>query len=62
LVAAVFVIRSKVVSIQRQIEHKVDEAAAIAGKTGEVVGRVGAGVARATVGKLHRPARNRRRR
>ena len=50
LLAAVFVIRAKVVSIQRQIEERV----------GEVVGKVGAGMARATVGKLRRPARGRR--
>jgi hypothetical protein len=42
LVIAVFVIRSKVINIQRQIEARVDAVTNIAAKSGEIVGKAGA--------------------
>lgn len=41
LVIAVFVIRSKVIAIQRQIEHKIDTVTGIAAKTGGIAAKVG---------------------
>ena len=46
LVVAVFVIRSKIVKMQRQIEERIDAVTDIAGKTGEIVAKVGVGAAR----------------
>lgn len=52
LVVAVFIIRSKINSIERKIEHKVEEATDLAERGGEILAAVGKTVAKRTVRKV----------
>jgi hypothetical protein len=57
LVIAVFVIRAKVIAIQRQIEEKIDTVTSIASRSGEIVAKVGARAASRAAGKLKKASR-----
>lgn len=54
LVAAVFMIRSKIISIERQIQEKIDQATGIAAKGGELMARAGTKAAASTVKTLRK--------
>ncbi|HVX58632.1 MAG TPA: hypothetical protein VG964_02755 [Candidatus Saccharimonadales bacterium] len=52
LVVMVFVIRAKIINIEKKIEHKVDEATDLAERGGEILAAVGKTVAKRTVRKV----------
>lgn len=52
LVVAVFVIRAKVISIERQIQEKIDQATDLAARGGELMARAGTKAAVSTVKTL----------
>lgn len=57
LVVTVFVIRSKVTTLQQQVEHRIDEFTNLAGKGGEFVAQVGAKAASGTVKTFRKAVR-----
>jgi cell division protein FtsL len=59
LVAAVLVIRNKVISLERNIQRKIDEATDLATKGGEILARVGSRAARSVGNKVRRAAAKR---
>jgi hypothetical protein len=52
MVVAIFAIRAKVISIERRVQEKVDEATDFAGKGGEILAAVGKTVAKRTARKV----------
>jgi len=54
MVAAVFVIRAKIINIERTIQQKVDEATDVAGRSGEILAAVGKTVAKRTAKKIRK--------
>ncbi len=57
LVTAVFVIRAKVISIEENIQRKIDELTDFAGKGGELLAKVGTKAARAVSNKVKKATR-----
>jgi cell division protein FtsL len=54
MVVAIFMIRAKVISIEKQIQSKVDQVTDIASKGGELVARVGAKAAGTAIKSLRK--------
>jgi cell division protein FtsL len=57
LVTAVFVIRAKVIAIEENIQRKIDDITNLAGKSGELIAKVGSKAARAVGNKVKRATR-----
>jgi hypothetical protein len=56
LISAVFVIRAKVINIEHNIQHKIDEVTDIASKSGEIAAMVGSKIAGAAAKKVRKTA------
>lgn len=56
LVVTVFVIRSKIMKIQRQIEDRIDSVTDLASKGGEMAARIGSKLARGAADKVKKAA------
>jgi predicted Holliday junction resolvase-like endonuclease len=60
LITAVFVIRAKIVNIERQVQARIEEVTNIAAKGGEIAAKVGTKIAGVAANKVRKTARRAR--